>query len=65
MPKTRQVGVRRQITYRRMRMAFSSARIEGHEVTDATKFLMMVYADGNISIKEAVNSIIASYTSRD
>jgi hypothetical protein len=47
-----------------MRQASSSARIEGLEVTDATKFLMIAYADGKITSEEAVETIIGSYASR-
>jgi hypothetical protein len=36
-----------------MRQASSSARIEGLEATDATKSLMIAYADGKITSGEA------------
>jgi hypothetical protein len=62
--KSRQEDVRRQSVDRRMRQASSSARIEGLEVTDATKSLMIAFADGKITSEGAVETIIGSYASR-
>lgn len=52
--KSRQEDVCRQSVDRRMRQASSSARIEGLEVKDATKSLMIVYPGGKITSEEAV-----------
>jgi hypothetical protein len=60
---TSKSGHRRSVDSR-IRQASSSARIEGLEVTEATKSLMIAYADGKITSEEAVESIIGSYVSR-
>ena len=62
--KSRQEDVRRQSVDRQMRLASSSARIEGLQVTVATKSLMIAFADGKITSEEAVETIIGSYAAR-
>jgi hypothetical protein len=54
----------RQSVDRRIRQASSAARIEGLEVTEATKSLMIAYADGKVTSEEAIEPIIGSYASR-
>jgi hypothetical protein len=56
--------VRKQRIEKQIRMAVSSARIEGLEVTDATTSLMRDHAESKITSEEAIKTIVNAYAPR-